>query len=177
VNDKLLNTLQLKKQALENAEHRDLIEASINQKIETLKPVSFPSAVNIRENNKYLKYVIPPAAIICIIAFAAPSILTESTKRLIRHNEYFAPVAPFQFMVMNKDLSAVQGEDFKLDLKLTGDKLPSDVYVETATNTFKLDKENISRFHYLFTNLQQIHFVPAIGQRLYICTIRDQGKP
>jgi hypothetical protein len=42
VNDKLLNTLQLKKQALDNAEHRDLIEASINQKIETLKPVSFP---------------------------------------------------------------------------------------------------------------------------------------
>jgi hypothetical protein len=155
VNDKLLNTLQLKKQALGNAEHRDLIEASINQKIETLKPVSFPSAVNIRENNKYLKYVIPPAAIICIIAFAAPSILTESTKRLIRHNEYFAPVAPFQFVVVNKNLSAVQGEDFKLELKLTGDKLPSDVYVETASNTFKLDKENISKFHYLFTNLQQ----------------------
>jgi hypothetical protein len=155
VNDKLLNTLQLKKQSLENAEHRELIEASISQKIETLKPVSFPSAVNIRENNKYLKYVIPPAAIICVIAFAAPSILTESTKRLIRHNEYFAPVAPFQFVLMNKDLSTVQGEDFKLELKLTGDKLPSDVYVETATNTFKLDKENISHFHYLFTNLQQ----------------------
>jgi len=155
VNDKLLNTLQLKKQALENSEHRELIEASINQKIETLKPISFPSAVNIRENNKYLKYVIPPAAIICIIAFAAPSILTESTKRLIRHNEYFAPVAPFQFVLLNKNLSAVQGEDFKLELKLTGDKIPSDIYVETASNTFKLDKENISRFHYLFSNLQQ----------------------
>lgn len=155
VNDKLLNTLQLKKQALENAEHRDLIEASINQKIETLKPVSFPSAVNIRENNKYLKYIIPPAAIICILAFAAPSILTESTRRLIRHNEYFAPVAPFQFEVMNKSLLAIQGEDFKLELKLSGDKLPADVYIETASNTFKLDKENISRFHYLFSNLQQ----------------------
>lgn len=155
VNDKLLNTLQLKKQALENADHRELIEASINQKIETLKPVSFPSAVNIRENNKYLKYVIPPAAIICIIAFAAPSILTESTKRLIRHNEYFAPVAPFQFVVMNKSLNAVQGEDLKLELKLTGNKIPAEVYVETASNTFKLDKENITRFNYLFTNLQQ----------------------
>ena len=155
MNDKLLNTLQLKKQALENAEHRDLIEASINQKIETLKPVSFPSAVNIRENNKYLKYIIPPAAIICILAFAAPSILTESTRRLIRHNEYFAPVAPFQFEVMNKSLSAIQGEDFKLELKLSGDKLPADVYIETASNTFKLDKENISRFRYLFSNLQQ----------------------
>jgi hypothetical protein len=155
VHDKLLNTLQLKKQATENAEHRELIEASINQKIETLRPVSFPSAINIRENSKYLKWVIPPVAIICIIAFAAPSVLTESTKRLIRHNEYFAPVAPFQFVLLNKNLSAVQGEDYKLDLKLTGDKLPGDVYVETANTTFKLDKDNISRFHYLFTNLQQ----------------------
>jgi hypothetical protein len=155
VHDRLLNTLQLKKQATENAAHRELIEASINQKIETLKPVSFPSAVNIRENSKYLRWVIPPAAIICIIAFAAPSVLTESTKRLIHHNQYFAPVAPFQFVLLNKNLSAVQGEDYKLDLKLTGDKLPADVYVETANTTFKLDKENISRFHYLFTNLQQ----------------------
>lgn len=155
VHDKLLNTLQLKKQATENAEHRELIEASINQKIETLRPISFPSAVNIRENSKYLKWVIQPAAVICIIAFAAPSVLTESTKRLIHHNEYFAPVAPFQFVLLNKNLSAVQGEDYKLDLKLTGDKLPGDVYVETANTTFKLDKDNISRFHYLFTNLQQ----------------------
>ncbi|MBB5397344.1 DUF4175 family protein [Mucilaginibacter sp. AK015] len=155
INDKLLNTLQLKKQADENAAHRDLIEASINQKIKTLNPVSFPSAVNIRENSKYLKWVIPPAAVICIIAFAAPSVLTESTRRLIRHNEYFAPVAPFQFLVLNKDLSAVQGEDYKLELKLTGDKLPADIYVETANATFKLDKDNISKFHYLFTNLQK----------------------
>jgi hypothetical protein len=155
VHDKLLNTLQLKKQATDNPDHRELIEASINQKIETLKPVSFPSAVNIRENSKYLKWVIPPAAIICIIAFAAPSVLTESTKRLIRHNEYFAPAAPFQFVVLNKGFSAVQGEDFKLELKITGDKIPADVYVETATTTFKLDKENISRFNYRFTNLQQ----------------------
>ncbi|MEB0261669.1 MULTISPECIES: DUF4175 family protein [unclassified Mucilaginibacter] len=163
VHDKLLNTLQLKKQSTENAEHRELLEASINQKIETLKPVSFPSAVNIRENSKYLKWVIPPAAVICIIAFAAPSVLTESTKRLIRHNEYFAPVAPFQFVLFNKNLSAVQGEDYKLDLKLTGDKLPNDIYVETANNTFKLDKENISRFHYLFTNLQQNTSFKLVG--------------
>ena len=155
VHDKLLNTLQLKQQAAENAAHRELIEASINQKIEALQPVSFPSAINIRDNSKYLKWVIPPAAVICVIAFAAPSILTESTKRLIRHNEYFAPVAPFQFVVLNKNLNALQGQDFKLELKLTGDKLPADVYVETASNTFRLDKDNISKFHYLFSNLQQ----------------------
>ncbi|HVW95687.1 MAG TPA: DUF4175 family protein [Mucilaginibacter sp.] len=155
VHDKLLNTLQLKKQAGSDARNRALIEASINQKIESLKPVSFPSAVNIRENRRYLKWLLLPAAVICIIAFAAPTILTESTKRLIRHDEYFAPVAPFTFNVQNKSLAVVQGDDLKLDLKMEGDKLPADVYVETANNTFKLDKENISRFHYLFTNVQQ----------------------
>jgi hypothetical protein len=155
VNDKLLNTLQLKKLAGEDERHRDLIEASIDQKIENLKPVRFPSAINIRDNSKYLKWILGPAAVIVIIAFAAPSILTESTKKIIRHNEYFAPVAPFQFVVLNTSLSAVQGQDLKLELKLQGNQLPADVYVETANNTFKLDKENISRFHYLFSNLQQ----------------------
>jgi hypothetical protein len=155
IKDKLLNTLQLKKLAGEDPQHRALIEASIDQKIEKLKPVSFPSAINIRENNKYLKWVILPAGVICILAFAAPSILTESTKKLIRHNEYFAPVAPFSFALQNSSLSVVQGDDLKLDLKLQGNKLPNDVYVETGNNTFKLDKDNITRFHYLFTNLQQ----------------------
>jgi hypothetical protein len=155
VNDKLLNTLQLKKLAGEDERHRELIEASIDQKIENLKPVRFPSAINIRENRQYLKWILAPMAVIIVIAFAAPSILTESTKRLIRHNEYFAPVAPFKFVVMNQSLSVVQGDNLKLDLKLQGDKFPTDIYVETANNSFKLDKENISRFHYLFTNLQQ----------------------
>ena len=155
VNDKLLNTLQLKKQAVVDERHRALIEASIDQKIELLKPVSFPSAINIKENSKYLKWIIAPVAVICVIALAAPSVLTESTKRLLRHNEYFAPVAPFKFIVLNNSLAVVQGQDFKLDLKLEGNKLPADVYVETSNNTFKLDKQNISRFQYLFSNLQQ----------------------
>ena len=155
VNDKLLNTLQLKKLSDADPVHRALIEAGIDQKIETLKPVSFPAAINIKENAKYLKWAIFPAGVICIIALAAPSVLTESTKRLVRHNEYFVPVAPFNFIIQNKTLSVVQGDDLKLDLKLQGNNLPADVYVETANNTFKLDKENISKFHYLFTNLQK----------------------
>jgi hypothetical protein len=155
VNDKLLNTLQLKKLSAEDERHRDLIEASIDQKIENLRPVRFPSAINIKDNSRYLKWILTPVAIIIVIGLAAPSILTESTKKIIRHNEYFAPVAPFKFVVLNDNLSVVQGEDLKLDLKLTGNQLPADVYVETANNTFKLDKDAVTKFHYLFTNLQQ----------------------
>ncbi|PJJ83380.1 DUF4175 family protein [Mucilaginibacter auburnensis] len=155
VNDKLLNTLQLKKLSAEDGRHRDLIEASIDQKIENLRPIRFPSAINLRENRRYLKWVLVPAAVIIVLAFAAPSMLTESTKRLIRHDEYFAPVAPFKFVVLNKTLSVVQGDDLNLELKLEGDKFPADVYIEMENNTFKLDKESVSRFKYQFSNVQE----------------------
>jgi len=167
VNDKLLNTLQLKKLAAEDERHRALIEASIDQRIENLRPVRFPSAINIKENSKYLKWILAPAAAIIIIGLAAPSILTESTKRIVRHNEYFAPVAPFQFVVLNDKLSAIQGQDLKLDLKLTGNNLPNDVYIEMAGTEFKLDKENITRFHYRFSNLQQNTTFRLVGNGFF----------
>ena len=163
VKDKLLNTLQLKKLGEQDKSNSALIEASIDQKIENLRPVRFPSAINIKENTRYVKWILLPVGIICIIGFAAPSVLTESTKRIIRHNEYFAPVAPFSFVVQNKSLSVVQGDDLALNVKLTGNNLPADVYIETANNTFKLDKENISKFHYLFTNIQQNTTFRLIG--------------
>ncbi|MFD0752143.1 DUF4175 family protein [Mucilaginibacter calamicampi] len=155
VNDKLLNTLQLKKLSAEESQHQDLIQASIDQKIDNLRPIRFPSAINLRENRRYLKWVLAPAGVIIVLAFAAPSMLTESTKRILRHNEYFAPVAPFKFVVLNRTLSVVQGDDLNLELKLEGDKFPADVYIEMGNNTFKLDKENVSRFKYLFSNLQE----------------------
>lgn len=49
VKDKLLNTLQLKSMSV-SAENNSLIEASINQKIEQLKPIPFASAINLSEN-------------------------------------------------------------------------------------------------------------------------------
>lgn len=155
VKDKLLNTLQLKRLSDEIPAQRSLIEASIDQKIVSLKPVSFPSAIRIKENVKYLKWVAVPFVVIVILAFTAPAMLKDSTERLIKHNQYFAPKSPFQFVITNKELSVVQGEDLKIDMKLVGDKFPNDVYLETGSNTFKLDKDNISKFHYLFSNLQQ----------------------
>ena len=155
VKDKLLNTLQLKKQAEQNEYHRQLIEASINQKIVALNPISFPSAINLKHNTQYLKWVGFPLAIIILIAVIAPTVLTEGTKRLIYHNRHFIPKAPFKFIVQNISLSVLQGSDLKLNVKLEGNNLPANVYLETGNNTFKLDTDNISKFHYLFSNLQQ----------------------
>lgn len=155
VKDKLLNTLQLKKLSEIKPEQRSLIDASINQKIAELKPVPFTSAIHFNENRKYLKYLLAPLAIIIIVFFAAPSILSESTERLINHNKRFVKKAPFSFEILNEQLSVVQGSDFTLLVKLAGNEIPAEIYLEDGLNTFKLDKENIIRFKYTFRNLQK----------------------
>lgn len=154
VKDKLINTLQLKKQADLGVANHALLEASINQKIATLKPIPFVKAVNISENKKYLQYALFPMAAVIVIAFAAPSILTDGTERIINHNVFYKKQAPFNFNIVNKSLDVTQGDDFELKLKLTGDEIPQDIYLEDGVNTFKLNKHDIINFSYQFKNLQ-----------------------
>ncbi|MDO8993834.1 MAG: hypothetical protein Q7U83_12260, partial [Daejeonella sp.] len=63
--------------------------------------------------------------------------------------------APFSFEIINEQLSVVQGSDFTLLVKLTGNEIPDEIYLEDGLNTFKLEKDNIIRFKYTFRNLQK----------------------
>jgi len=178
VKDKLLNTLQLKRLSDLNPDQRSLIEASIDQKIAELRPVPFSSAIHIRDNRRYIKYALAPMAIIIFVFFSAPSIFSESTKRLLYHNKRFIKKAPFSFVILNKDLSAVQGDDYTLMVKLTGNEVPSELYLEDGANTFKLEKENTVRFNYTFKNLQkskQIRLTGAgFGSETYVLEVKEK---
>ncbi|WP_207429549.1 DUF4175 family protein [Pedobacter sp. SYSU D00535] len=179
VKDKLLNTLQLKKLAEENPEQRELIEASIDQKIIELRPVPFSSAIKIKENRKYLRFVLPPLAILLFIGATAPSILSESTRRLLKHDQKFVKKAPFQFNIVNRNLSALQGDDFVLEVKMTGNEIPQDIYLEDGVNSFKLEKENIVNFNYTFRNIQNSKEIRLVAGEFSSepCLIKVKKKP
>lgn len=165
VKDKLLNVLQLKKQAEDSKQYTvdsrqstansELLIASINQKSAELKPVPFISAVNFNENRKYLRYAAIPFLVLIVVLFTAPSLIKDSTKRLIQHGSYFEKPAPFSFVLLNKNLRAIQQQDYTLDIKVKGDEIPLEAYIEIDGNQFKLDKENLTSFHYTFKNLQK----------------------
>lgn len=155
VADKLTNTLQLNKVLEENTEHKELIAASIKQRIAQLQPVPFVSAIKISENKKYLHYALIPICITVILAFSAPAILSEGTNRIIEHDKYFVKKAPFSFQVLNKSLTGIESEDFLLKLKINGDQIPQDIYIEDGKNSFKLEKEDILHFNYLFKNIKE----------------------
>lgn len=155
IKDKLTNTLQLQKTLSANPQQQDLILAGINQKVSQMQPVPFISAVKIAENKKYLRYAIVPLVIILIIAIISPALLKDGTTRIIKHNEYFVKKAPFEFQLLNKNLNATQGEDFLLKLKLNGNEIPQEIYIEDGVNSFKLKKDDIINFSYLFKNIQE----------------------
>ena len=153
VKDKLINVLQLKENGVDHQNSKDLLEAAINQKIGELKPIPFTAAIDLSQNKKYLKYAIAPLAIILVLLVAAPSILTESTKRIVAHETYFEKQAPFTFTVENQSLQGIQQQDFELKIKVSGSEIPDLAFIEIENNQFRLDKNDKLHFSYLIKNL------------------------
>jgi len=56
---------------------------------------------------------------------------------------------------MNEDLNALQQEDYLLNVKVKGDEIPEEVYIELGQSEFKLNKENTVNFYYKFKNVQK----------------------
>lgn len=152
VSDKLLNALQLKKLS---QTQNDLLMASISQKTAELSFIPFTEAVNFKENKKHLKYVAVPAAIILLLLLFIPQMLTEGTSRIVNYNQTFIPQAPFNFQVVNQRLEAFKNEDFEVQLQLTGNTLPDQVYLISKGKRSKMKREADGRYTYSFRSLQR----------------------
>jgi hypothetical protein len=162
IQDKLLNTLQLHDLAGNTAEDMDLIHASINQKSAELRPVPFTAAIDLSKNRRYLRLAAIPAVILVVMLFAAPSLIKDSTRRLLDHNTAFSKPAPFTFHVQEKKLSVTQFGDFTVNLKMKGKEIPQEVYLETQGNQYRMEKDNTVSFHHTFRNVQSamdFHFL------------------
>lgn len=153
VKDKLINVLQLEHKALLSSS--SLLLASIDQKSLELKPVPFVNAVNLTENKKHLKYLFIPLLLLIGISIVSPKIFTVGTERLINHNTYIAPVAPFEMKVNNNELSVLKNKDFNLEVVVSGSQLPSKLYIEEGGNKYPLSKTDKRSYAYTFKNVQQ----------------------
>ena len=153
IDDKILNILQLNKLS-----DRDngLISASIDQKTNNISVFSFRKVVNFKENKKYLKLVLIPLLFILIFIFSGNGkLITESSARIINHNTEYIPKSPFSFIIKNNNLSCLQFEDFNLEVNISGEKIPANVFIEIDNNRFSLVKDNITDFHFLFKNINK----------------------
>jgi hypothetical protein len=155
VKDKLLNILQLKEQAAGSLSSQELILASIQQKSDEIKPVPFKAAINLSHNRRYLRFALPPLLVLLVLLFAAPSVITESARRLLDNNVEFLRPAPFSFLVSEDSLRTAQFEDYTLMVLIEGDQYPNEVFIKIDDFQYRLTKESANRFSYKFVNLQK----------------------
>ena len=168
VEDKLLNILQLKKQA-QGSNSMSLINASINQKTEDIKLVPFRSAIDLNKNKKHLKYALPPFLLLIVLLFAAPSLITDSTHRIINNNQAFEKAAPFHFQLANDDLAVVQYDDLKVYAEVDGEALPDEVFIDVDDFQYRMKKEDENTYSYTFKNVQKnmpFHFYSGVVKSL-----------
>jgi len=155
VRDKLLNTLQLRGQETEDPQRRALIEASVAQRSRELSPVPFSTAIDLSRNRRYLRYALPPLGVLIVLLFAAPSLITGPTKRLMEHGTEFLPEAPFQFIVQNKSLVVPENEDFDLTVEMRGSAIPQQVFLELEGQRIPLVRQDAAHFTHRFRNVQE----------------------
>ena len=155
VKDKLLNILQLKSQSGGSKINSDLIEASIEQKTEGLKLVPFRSAIDLSYNKKYAKFALPPFLILLALLFGAPSLIKESTHRIINNDKEFEKAAPFHFIMENDEIEVLQSEDVAITVKVDGTILPENVFIDLDEIQYELKKIDRDIFTYTFKNVQK----------------------
>jgi hypothetical protein len=181
IQDKLLNILQLKRQADQSDANLDLLLAGIEQKTKEIELVPFKAAIDLRKNRKYLRYALPPLLILLVFLLAAPSIIRDSTTRLIHTRKVYEREAPFRFVVdTDQDLTVLQYDDFDLQIRTEGSMAPAEVFIEIDNYSYRMRSEGKESFSYHFKNVQddtpfRIYAGPVSSQELTLAVIKKPG--
>jgi hypothetical protein len=161
IKDKLINILELKKLTDHPESDSNLVNASINQKIDEIKVFPFKNAIHYKQTYKYLKYTIPPIIILISVLLISPSIIKDSNERIIHFKQTYEKPLPFRFELKTTDLYIKKGESKTIKVQIFGDYIPDEVFIESSGNEIimKRSAKTKNEFYYEFKNIyNSFHF-------------------
>ncbi|MCB9046092.1 MAG: hypothetical protein H6550_08120 [Chitinophagales bacterium] len=154
VSDKLLNILQLRKNADAHSS-KELIEASIDQKAKQLVTVPVVSAIDLTKNRKYLPYLLPVLLAGIFMLVAAPNVFRDASARLLQPTKSFEKPAPFNFVLKTGELKATRNSDFAIEATTEGDVLPADMAIAIGDDIIPMSAAGNNEFSYTFRNVTE----------------------
>jgi hypothetical protein len=147
VNDKLTNFLQL----TNDKNHSELLLASIEQKANSLQPIPFTNAINFNSNSKYLPLALIPILFFALFYISGNSkIISQSLNRIVHFQQQFLPPAPFQFLVLNPNLTTEQNQDFVFRIKTEGKVIPEKVLIFIGNESYFMESIKPGEFQFKF---------------------------
>ncbi|WP_163322716.1 DUF4175 family protein [Draconibacterium mangrovi] len=147
IKDKLLNIIELS-DLNDNQYSRDLLIASIDQKIDELKVFDFNEAIEYKNIKVISIYLIFSVLITSGILLFNKSIFTESTNRLVHYNQEFVKPAPFSFQLTNESLKAKKGDSYTVKVIAEGDEIPQIVYINIEGNNYLMKTTETGNYEF-----------------------------
>lgn len=154
ISDRLINTLQLNDSIDKNNVNFELIRASVFQRSNTLNVFNFSNGINLKDNYKYLKIVIPILFVFISIVLFYPSLITQGTNRVVNYTKEFVPEAPFNFNLSNSSFDILEGEDLPIELTLSGNEFPDKIYLVSNKGKFLMNKKTKIYSFFILKNLK-----------------------
>lgn len=159
VDDKLINLLELRGAA--NPGEQSLLTAAIQKKTAELAPVPFARAINLKLNNRYLRYLAVPVALFAIVGMVQPSLLTMGGSRLFQFGREFPKPPPFLIHIENHPGELVAGQSYTLEATVDGNELPADLFLyvkkssENEFTSYPMEKMKSADFRFSFTEVRE----------------------
>ncbi len=154
IQDILINILELNEQ-ISDKQNISLINAAINQKISNIKLFNFSNALSSKDLNKYYKYLFIPLLILLFFVIFNNNILKLGTERFVNYGVLYEQQAPFNFNLLNKNLEVQNGADFNVLVQITGEYVPSIVYIVYGSNKIPMiigSKKSIFEYNFKSIN-------------------------
>ena len=177
VGDKLLNLLQLMSEEPDRSvqsDGSDLLVAAIEQKTAQMRPVPFLNAIDLKGNRRYLKYALPPLAVLLALLLISPRTVTEPSRRIVNYGTVYERPAPFAFRILNESLTVQQGADFALEVTTEGEARPAEAYLCIGDRRYRMRAEG-DRFVYQWTKLNRTEVFRleggGVGSQPYTLTV------
>lgn len=152
IEDKLTNYLQLTNQSTKS----ELLTKAIEQKTIELEKTQFSKAINFKANKKYLPILLFPAALLIVfISIANTSSINKTFDRIVHFKTQFQKPAPFQIKILNQKLQTPENKDFVLKVKVEGSKIPENIKIILANETYFMTNTKTGLFEYTIEKPQQ----------------------
>ncbi len=147
IKDKLLNIIELS-EIDDKSSSKDIVFASIDQKINELSIFDFKEAVQYKNLKLVMIYFITSLLITFIVFGINKSILISAPNRIIHYNTQFIKPAPYSFYLLNDELKASKGESFKIRMESRGKEIPQVAYINIEGNNYLMKSTGSGEFEY-----------------------------
>lgn len=150
------NTFELIKSLKTNYYSEELTKKAIEERTEKLQQYvsteSFKKKRNIRTFKLFI-YIVT-IFLLAVIPFIIPT-YNSALQRVIQADKEFSKPLPYSIFLENKDLSVFKNENLILKVKIEGEELPLELYIQYNSVKEKLQKTSPTEYTFEFTNIKQ----------------------